>query len=130
MVLALEWGLKLELFGAKMLMGNVVSVAVIREIGPIITGIMVAGRTGAKMAAEIGVMKVTDQIDADNTVADMDFPEEEPDFEDDPGPNYNMGGTAELPVMDDVDDFGFLLGLFVVSCSCLNKSFRGAPLDQ
>lgn len=64
LVLALEWGLKLEMFGAKLLMGNVMAVSVVREIGPIITGIMVAGRTGAKMAAEIGAMRVTDQIDA------------------------------------------------------------------
>jgi pilus assembly protein FimV len=41
----------------------------------------------------------------DITVSDVDFGAEEPEFEDDPGPNYNMGGTAELPVMDDVDDF-------------------------
>jgi len=64
LVLALEWGTKLEPFGAKLLMGRVVAVAVIREIGPIITGLMVAGRTGAKMAAEIGSMQVTDQVDA------------------------------------------------------------------
>jgi len=43
-------------------------------------------------------------VDADVTVSDVDFTAE-PEFEDDPGPNYNMGGTAELPVMDDVDDF-------------------------
>jgi phospholipid/cholesterol/gamma-HCH transport system permease protein len=64
LVLALEWGTKLEPFGAKLLMGRIVAIAVIREIGPIITGLMVAGRTGAKMAAELGSMKVTDQIDA------------------------------------------------------------------
>lgn len=64
LVLALEWGTKLEPFGAKLLMGRIVAVAVVREIGPMITGLMVAGRTGAKMAAEIGSMKMTDQIDA------------------------------------------------------------------
>jgi len=46
----------------------------------------------------------TADLDADVTISDVDFAAE-PDFEDDPGPNYNMGGTAELPVMDDVDDF-------------------------
>lgn len=64
LVLAMEWGNKLDQFGAKLLMGKVVSVAVVREVGPLITGLMVAGRTSAKMAAEIGSMKVTDQIDA------------------------------------------------------------------
>ncbi|MDH3452763.1 MAG: hypothetical protein OEN20_10100, partial [Gammaproteobacteria bacterium] len=46
----------------------------------------------------------TAEVDNEVTVFDVDFAEE-PEFEDDPGPNYNMGGTAELPVMDDVDDF-------------------------
>ncbi len=64
LVLALEWGTKLEPFGAKFLMGRIVSVGVIREIGPVVTGLMVAGRTGAKMAAEIGSMQVTEQINA------------------------------------------------------------------
>jgi phospholipid/cholesterol/gamma-HCH transport system permease protein len=64
LVLALEWGTKLEPFGAKLLTGNLVAVGVVREIGPVITGLMVAGRTGAKMAAEIGSMKVTEQLEA------------------------------------------------------------------
>jgi len=64
LVLAMEWGNKLEQFGAKLLMGRIVSIGVIREIGPVLAGLMVAGRTGSKMAAEIGSMKVTDQIDA------------------------------------------------------------------
>ncbi|MFQ5707627.1 MAG: MlaE family ABC transporter permease [bacterium] len=64
LVLALEWGTRLERFGAKNLMGRIVSISVIREIGPIITGLMVAGRTGSKVAAELGSMKVTEQIDA------------------------------------------------------------------
>ncbi|NIR48335.1 ABC transporter permease [candidate division KSB1 bacterium] len=64
LVLALEWGTRLERFGAKNLMGRIVSLSVIREIGPIVTGLMVAGRTGSKVAAELGTMKVTEQIDA------------------------------------------------------------------
>lgn len=64
LVLALEWGTKLAPFGAKLLMGRIMSVGTIREIGPVITGLMVAGRTGAKIAAELGSMKVTEQINA------------------------------------------------------------------
>jgi phospholipid/cholesterol/gamma-HCH transport system permease protein len=64
LVLALEWGSKLEPFGAKILMGRIVSVGTIREIGPVITGLMLAGRNGAKIAAELGSMKVTEQISA------------------------------------------------------------------
>ena len=44
--------------------GPVVSVALFRELGPVLTGLMVAGRVGAAMSAEIGTMKVTEQIDA------------------------------------------------------------------
>ena len=64
LVLALEWGTKLEPFGAKILMGRIMSVGTIREIGPVITGLMLAGRTGAMIAAELGSMAVTDQINA------------------------------------------------------------------
>lgn len=64
LVLALEWGTKLEPFGAKVLMGRIMSIGVVREIGPVVTGLMVAGRTGAKMAAEIGSMQVTEQLSA------------------------------------------------------------------
>lgn len=64
LVLAMEWGTKLEQFGAKILMGRIVAVGVIREIGPVLAGIMVAARTGSTVAAELGSMKVTDQIDA------------------------------------------------------------------
>ncbi len=44
--------------------GPVVSIAMCRELGPVLTGLMVAGRVGASMAAEIGTMKVTEQVDA------------------------------------------------------------------
>ena len=52
-------GLKMESLG-----GALVSVGMLRELGPVVTGIMLAGRVGASMAAEIGTMKVTEQIDA------------------------------------------------------------------
>src|SRR5438128_11255849 len=44
--------------------GAVVSVAICRELGPVLTALMVTGRVGASMSAEIGTMKVTEQIDA------------------------------------------------------------------
>lgn len=52
-------GLKMESMG-----GALVSVGMLRELGPVLTGIMLAGRVGASMAAEIGTMKVTEQVDA------------------------------------------------------------------
>ncbi len=50
--------------GLETAVGSVVSIAMCRELGPVLTGLMVAGRVGASMAAEIGTMKVTEQIDA------------------------------------------------------------------
>jgi phospholipid/cholesterol/gamma-HCH transport system permease protein len=50
--------------GMKSAVGSVVAVSLFRELGPVLTGLMVAGRVGASFAAEIGTMKVTEQIDA------------------------------------------------------------------
>jgi len=66
MVLAFEWGKKLEPFGAKLLLGRIVAISVIREIGPMVTGLMIAARTGSKIVSEIGNMVLTEQIDALN----------------------------------------------------------------
>ena len=49
---------------AESLIGTVVSLSMTRELGPVLTGLMVAGRAGASMAAELGTMRVTEQIDA------------------------------------------------------------------
>lgn len=51
-------------YGAQSTLGGIMSVAMGRELGPILTGVVVAGRCGAAMTAEIGTMKVTEQIDA------------------------------------------------------------------
>lgn len=64
MVLALEWGKKLEPFGAKLMLGRLVGITVIRNLGPTIAGLMLAGRTGAKLVSEIGNMVLSEQIDA------------------------------------------------------------------
>jgi phospholipid/cholesterol/gamma-HCH transport system permease protein len=50
-------------------MGTVVALSMTRELGPVLTGLIVAGRAGAAMAAELGTMKVTEQIDALSTMA-------------------------------------------------------------
>lgn len=55
---------KFKDFGVESGVGAIVSVAMCRELGPVLAGLMVAGRVGAAMAAEIGTMKVTEQIDA------------------------------------------------------------------
>ena len=50
-------------YGAQSTLGGIMSVAMGRELGPILTGVVVAGRVGAAMTAELGTMKVTEQID-------------------------------------------------------------------
>jgi len=69
MVLALQSYTGFKRFGAESLIGAVVSLSMTRELGPVLTGLMVAGRAGASMAAELGTMKVTEQIDALTTLA-------------------------------------------------------------
>lgn len=69
MVLALQSYTGFKRFGAESLIGTVVSLSMTRELGPVLTGLMVAGRAGASMAAELGTMRVTEQIDALATLA-------------------------------------------------------------
>ena len=69
MVLALQSYTGFKRFGAETLIGTVVSLSMTRELGPVLTGLMVAGRAGAAMAAELGTMRVTEQIDALSTLA-------------------------------------------------------------
>lgn len=64
MVLALQAAVALKRFGAEMYVGTLVSLSVLRELGPMITGLLVGGRVGAGMTAEVGGMQVTEQIDA------------------------------------------------------------------
>ena len=68
MVLALQSSVQLETFGATQYIGRLVAGSMIRELGPVLAGLMVAGRVGSGIAAELGSMKVTEQIDALNTM--------------------------------------------------------------
>lgn len=68
MVLALQMSVQLRTFGASAYVGRVVAASMIRELGPVLAGLMVAGRVGSGIAAQLGSMKVTEQIDALNTL--------------------------------------------------------------
>lgn len=68
MVLALQSVVQLETFGATQYIGRLVTGSMIRELGPVLAGLMVAGRVGSGIAAQLGSMKVTEQIDALNTL--------------------------------------------------------------
>ena len=69
MVLSLQSYTGFARFSAEAAIPQVVVVSITRELGPVLAGLMVAGRIGAAMAAEIGTMRVTEQIDALNTLA-------------------------------------------------------------
>ena len=63
-ILALEVGHRFESFGAKKMVGRTVSLGMIRELGPVVSGLLLAARVGAKNASELGAMKLSEQIDA------------------------------------------------------------------
>lgn len=64
MVMAFQFGYGLERFGAKLYIGQTTVIALVRELGPIMTALVAGARIGAGIAAEIGGMAVTEQIDA------------------------------------------------------------------
>jgi phospholipid/cholesterol/gamma-HCH transport system permease protein len=64
MVLALQAYYGFRKFGGESLLGGAVALSMTREMGPVITSLMVAARAGSAMAAELGTMKVTEQVDA------------------------------------------------------------------
>ena len=69
MVIALQSYTGFSRFNAESAIAGVVALSVVRELGPVLAGLMVAGRVGAAMAAELGTMRVTDQIDALGTLS-------------------------------------------------------------
>ena len=68
-VLALQSYTGFKRFNAEAFVGTVVALSMTRELGPVLTGLMVSGRVGSAMAAELGTMQVTEQIDALYTLA-------------------------------------------------------------
>lgn len=68
-VMALQIGQAFRLFNAETLTGPTVALALSRELSPVFTGLMVTGRVGSAMATELGTMRVTEQIDALQTMA-------------------------------------------------------------
>lgn len=64
MVLGLQGLYTLSKFGSESILGAAVALSLIRELGPVLTGLMVTGRAGSAMCAEIGIMRIDEQIDA------------------------------------------------------------------
>ncbi len=68
MVFALQSYIGFERVGGEQFIGAVVALAMVRELGPVLTGLMVSGSAGLSIAAEIGTMRITEQIDALKTL--------------------------------------------------------------
>jgi len=69
LVLALQTSYTLATFGAKMYIGEIVTLSLVRELGPVLAALMVGGRVGAGITAELGSMAVTEQVDAMRSMA-------------------------------------------------------------
>ncbi|MEK9685425.1 MAG: ABC transporter permease [Rhodospirillaceae bacterium] len=107
MVLALQSYTGFARFNAESAIANVVVLSITRELAPVLTGLMVAGRVGAAMAAEIGTMRVTEQIDALSTLSTDPF-------------KYLIGpriiaGIITLPILVLIADIIGVMGGFTVS---------------
>ena len=68
-ILALQTAYQMKKLGSEMYIASIVAVSLVRELGPVLTALIVAGRVGAAIAAETGSMQVTEQIDALETLA-------------------------------------------------------------
>ena len=116
MVMAFQTGMEMSRFGAKAYIGSVVSVSLIRELGPVLTALVVAGRVGAGITAEIGSMRVTDQIDAMRAMAT------------DPYKKLVVTRILSLlimlPVLVAVADVVGLLGGMLIATTNLNVSYE------
>lgn len=69
LIIAMQAAYQLQRFGATIYVADLVGVSMVRELGPLITAIIIAGRSGSAIAAEIGTMKVSEEIDALQTMA-------------------------------------------------------------
>ena len=68
MILAFQAAVPMRQFGAEIFVADLVGLAILRELGPLMTAILLAGRSGSAFAAEIGTMKVNEELDALTTM--------------------------------------------------------------
>lgn len=113
-VLALQSYSGFSRFNAESTIATVVVLSITRELGPVLTGLMVAGRVGASIAAEIGTMRVTEQIDALRTLSTNPF-------------KYLIAprviaGTLMLPLLVIIADIIGVMGGYLVSVHSLGFS--------
>jgi phospholipid/cholesterol/gamma-HCH transport system permease protein len=109
--LALQIYLGGSRFNAEGLVSTIVALGITRELGPVLAGLMVAGRVGASIAAELGTMRVTEQIDALTTLATNPF-------------KYLVGpriiaGVITLPILVGIADTIGIMGGYIVGTRSL-----------
>ena len=115
LVLGLQTMFALPRFGAKSYLGAVVSLSVVREMGPVLTALVVGGRVGSGMAAELGSMAVTEQVDAmramgDNPIKRLVVPR-------------MLACVIVLPLLTVVADVLGIVGGLVISLTEIERSF-------
>ena len=120
-VLALQTYYGFKMFSAESLVGATVGLSMTRELGPVLTSLMVTGRAGSAMAAEIGTMRVTEQIDAlsvlaVNPVEYLFVPRV-------------IAGVIMLPILTAISDFLGILGGYFVGVVLLGIS-SGAFINK
>ena len=114
MVIALQSYTAFSKFNAESMVGATVALSLCRELGPVLTGLIVTGRAGSAMAAELGTMRVTEQIDALSTMAVDPI-------------NYLvvprvLAAIVMLPALTVIFDFMGILGGYFVGAGVLNVS--------
>src|SRR3954471_21947426 len=115
-VLSMHTRATMERFGAEALIPAALAIAMISETGPLMTGLLVSGRVGAGIGAELGGMKVTEQIDALESLAVDSF--------------HYLAVTriiacmSALPILTTVMNFSGLMGGFLAETAVSNVSLR------
>ncbi|MEO5339846.1 MAG: ABC transporter permease [Magnetococcus sp. MYC-9] len=114
MVLALQGYYTLTRFGAEGLLGPAVALSIIRELGPVLSGLMVTGRAGSALAAELGIMRIREQVDALEVmgIAPMQFLV---------APRM-IAGLVAMPVLTVIFDVIGILGGYLVAVQLLEMS--------
>lgn len=112
MVMALQGYHGFKMFSAESMVGSVVALGMTRELGPVLTALMVTARAGSAMAAELGTMRVTEQIDAlyvmaANPIKHLIVPRV-------------IAGVLMLPVLTIISDFMGILGGYFVGVHILH----------
>jgi phospholipid/cholesterol/gamma-HCH transport system permease protein len=111
-VMALQMSRALRTYGATSQVGMIVAITLVREMGPVLTALMVAGRNSSGMASELGSMKVTEQIDAMRALGtDPVMKLVKPRL---------LATAFVLPLLTVLADFVGLVGGYVVACTMLH----------